>query len=788
MSINIFLTLLLASLGSASAAIPSGAASKVQPLASAISSIFPQGSTLTPQILQTFLEPNAAVLARNSYVYRNGTTLRLQGDLWTANGANVYWLGLDENVTPPAGEPYYAPFKASYPNPGRTTEVMTILVMMGAHLIRSQTLGISVGSPLSLMPSLGVFNEAAFEPMDWAIFQARQHGLRIIAPLTDDYDYYHGGKFTFLRWRGFNISGNAKPLPEATTQFYTNSTIISDFKSYIQHLLLHVNPYTGLTYAEDPTIIGYETGNELNGINSVINKFEGPKKLCIDGTYGINTTHFSVPEIDMFSNHFYPLNNSLLTSDIASVQSANRVYLAGEIDWRDLSGDSLRSFYDTIKKRKGDVVAGSIFWSLFGHEVPDCSKFVDHNDGLTLQYGNPNNTETVNSKISIIRQHYFAMQDVSVDSYLPAVACPHNYVPGYEAQYTAPYFVTREGRLNDYTLPEWISRKVMKYQSEEQDSFRGRKSLPNNFSSWTPTISEKSTRLLFKQFGYPDEWFADPVHIPPMLVEFSIKSYKDLAGRVELSVAKHQAAMGQYKAKAAIIDGFALNFFSITTALNVTSRDIALSKISKRVTGSLELALRHIEDLSRKLETDSKHNSSAMNTRPRHQKNWKIRKGKRNTSNIMWNMRKVYQYISQKDTKFNIQLAETSMTIAKASKEDSEVMRIIAIENKKDSNLLNARVQWDNNGEPVIKPAFEYFWATTLPLTALIFVSWVLIMKVPWKTWFRKVWYQGRKEGEDDAESLEVSLLYPSSRSTSHESVRASIRASHISPNSAKRD
>jgi mannan endo-1,4-beta-mannosidase len=48
-------------------------------------------------------------------------------------------------------------------------------------------------------------------------------------------------------------------------QFYTNSTIIGDFKAYIEHLMTHVNPYTGLTYAEDPTIIAYETGNELKG-------------------------------------------------------------------------------------------------------------------------------------------------------------------------------------------------------------------------------------------------------------------------------------------------------------------------------------------------------------------------------------------------------------------------------------------------------------------------------------------------------------------------------------------
>ena len=36
-------------------------------------------------------------------------------------------------------------------------------------------------------------------------------------------------------------------------------------KDYISHLLLHVNQYTGLTYAEDPTIFAYETGNEMGG-------------------------------------------------------------------------------------------------------------------------------------------------------------------------------------------------------------------------------------------------------------------------------------------------------------------------------------------------------------------------------------------------------------------------------------------------------------------------------------------------------------------------------------------
>jgi hypothetical protein len=159
----------------------------IQPNFSSVSFLFPPNTTLTKQIRSTYLQPNLALYARNSYVYREGTSLKLLGEPWTAEGANVYWLGLDENVIPPKGEPFYAPLNASYPTKGRTTEIMTTLVMMGATLIRAHTLGVSVGNPLSLSPSLGVYNDAAFEPMDWAVFQARQHGLRIMVPLTDNY-------------------------------------------------------------------------------------------------------------------------------------------------------------------------------------------------------------------------------------------------------------------------------------------------------------------------------------------------------------------------------------------------------------------------------------------------------------------------------------------------------------------------------------------------------------------------------------------------------------------------
>jgi mannan endo-1,4-beta-mannosidase len=62
--------------------------------------------------------------------------------------------------------------------------------------------------------------------------------------------------------------------------------------------------------------------------------------------------------------------------------------------------------------------------------------YVEHSDGFTMQYGNLNNTAYTNGQISTVREHYFAMQNITVDDYLPSVVCPHNFIPGYDAEYT----------------------------------------------------------------------------------------------------------------------------------------------------------------------------------------------------------------------------------------------------------------------------------------------------------------------------------------------------------------
>lgn len=107
----------------------------------------------------------------------------------------------------------------------------------------------------------------------------------------------------------------------------------------------------------------------------------GPRKLVLDGTYGVNSTHLDIPEVDIYSDHFYPLNTTKLSEGIEKVRGAGKVYWSGEYDWTGLNGketpqgDSLESWFGVIEadqKREDSVVAGDAFWSLFMHNVPDC--------------------------------------------------------------------------------------------------------------------------------------------------------------------------------------------------------------------------------------------------------------------------------------------------------------------------------------------------------------------------------------------------------------------------------
>ena len=154
-----------------------------------------------------------------------------------------------------------------------------------------------------------------------------------------------------------------------------------------------------------------------------------PRKLFIDGTYGVAPDHLDIKDVDIYSDHFYaPRNISKLKTEIGLVGAANKVMIAAEYDWRQaVPGPTLPEFLNVIleqSRKPKPVIMGDHFWSLFGHNVPDCTTYVEHGDGFTLHYNRPSNPPNVTEAIITIRQHMYAMQGKKVGRELPPAQCP----------------------------------------------------------------------------------------------------------------------------------------------------------------------------------------------------------------------------------------------------------------------------------------------------------------------------------------------------------------------------
>ncbi|MEU4690655.1 carbohydrate binding domain-containing protein [Actinoplanes sp. NPDC023714] len=299
-----------------------------------------------------------------TFVTRDGASLSLDRRDFRFAGTNIYWLGLDENVG-----------GIGYPTYFRIRDALDTARAMGMTVVRSHMLT-STGHPLTLLPSKEAgFNDEAFRTVDYAIAYAGRVGIRLILPLTDNWAYYHGGHADFTKPYG---------LPDAA--FYTDPRVIADYRAYVKHVMNRVNALTGKRYADDPTIMAWELGNELEGmtpewINTNASLFAGwaPRQLIAAGRrFDIDPDTLTAPDVDIVDVHYYPPTAAKVKADAATIAGAGKVYIAGEY----ASNAASAELFDPAVADPN--VTGMLSWSLFGHH--DRNGFVQHDDGFTFHY------------------------------------------------------------------------------------------------------------------------------------------------------------------------------------------------------------------------------------------------------------------------------------------------------------------------------------------------------------------------------------------------------------------
>lgn len=375
---------------------------------------------LTLMSLLSLLGPSAksASAAVSGFVTRSGTQLMLNGQPFRYSGPNIYWLALDENPV-------------EFPTPFRVNNALQTAKEMGATVVRSHAAN-SFGCAKCIKPTLTTYNETAFQKLDYAIKAAGDNGIRLVLPLIDQYDYYHGGKKSWTRWFGYPDDG----VSYTGYEFYYKREIIDAFKAHLNVLLNRTNTLTGIKYKDDPAIMAWETGNELGWydnptamknwtqeIADYIKSLDG-NHLVVDGTYGVKDAHLSIASVDIYSDHFYQwpavgacckgLSVTELNAQANKVQTAGKAMIVGEFAWNLETYGSLANFLAAIEAHP--AIAGSAYWALFGQR--DDYGYVVHNDGFTIYY--PGTTTDMRAKAQQLRNHAYAMRGIAV----PAAGIP----------------------------------------------------------------------------------------------------------------------------------------------------------------------------------------------------------------------------------------------------------------------------------------------------------------------------------------------------------------------------
>lgn len=146
--------------------------------------------------------------------------------------------------------------------------------------------------------------------------------MRVILPLIDQWEWVGGVKsfaelilnsthtHTHARTNSKNVD---KKMVHGEEAFWQNESVIAAWESVIRQVVGRRNTVNGVLYSEDPTILAWETGNELNSPSAWTRRMAkcikdacGERQLVIDGKQGVDVNVLECEDVDVCSRHYYP--------------------------------------------------------------------------------------------------------------------------------------------------------------------------------------------------------------------------------------------------------------------------------------------------------------------------------------------------------------------------------------------------------------------------------------------------------------------------------------------------
>ena len=259
------------------------------------------------------------------------------------------------------------------PSEWELRDLFQTIVQTGGRVVRAYTIPVrNTDFPpeaVTYVEAPGQFNETAFRAMDRALALAAEHGVRVIVPLVNNWPWM-GGRPNYAAFRG-----------KQPDEFWTDRQLIEDFKRTIEHVLTRTNTVTGVAYRDDPTILAWETGNELQNppewaleIGAWIKQLD-PNHLLVDGrdaSYhedrdaSVQPYMLESPLFDIVTTHHYEPSGVDMVRNLkrtVAMIGGRKPLLVGEFGF--ISTTGVQEVLDYVLAEP--AIAGALIWSLRRH-------------------------------------------------------------------------------------------------------------------------------------------------------------------------------------------------------------------------------------------------------------------------------------------------------------------------------------------------------------------------------------------------------------------------------------
>jgi mannan endo-1,4-beta-mannosidase len=258
-----------------------------------------------------------------------------------------------------------APHAWRWPDAFEITDALATVRQMGGTVARTYVLSVRRAGESADLPRhvLGPnqFNEEAFRTLDLVLKIANDQNVRLIVPFVDNWHWW-GGRAEYAAWRG-----------KSKDDFWTDPQVIADFKQTIHFVLTRTNTLTGVAYRNDPAILCWETGNEIDSpaawtrdIAAYIKSLD-PNHLVMDGFNAtrLRPESLTMSEVDIVTTHHYPGGKEtfaeLITANAALAQG-RKPYVVGEFGFV-----ATQPMLTAISAIKNSTASGGLLWSLRFH-------------------------------------------------------------------------------------------------------------------------------------------------------------------------------------------------------------------------------------------------------------------------------------------------------------------------------------------------------------------------------------------------------------------------------------